>query len=326
MAGQAELAHRYSGAMSWKRVSGRDYLYRKSGSIWKALGPRTPEREHARASFHEGRARLKDRLSGLAGRLDEMAPVNRAMKLGRMPAIASRVLRALDRAKLMGTALDIVGTHALYAYERMAGVFVASGHLATADVDLLYDARAHPRLLGSDVAESGLAGLLRKVDRSFALTSAGSFRAVNRGGFMVDLVQPPPTNRRAAPARSRIGPYEEDLATVEIEGLAWLLNSPKIETVVVDSRGYPLRLVTPDPRAFALHKLWLAERGDRDALKRRRDKAQALLVAKLVTSRLPHLHFDDPALGPLPKALRARAEGLAPAPGGFAEDVPEPGW
>ena len=293
-----------------------------------SLGARGPETELAYHAFHEGRARHRERLSGLTARLDEMAPINRAYGLGRVPIIAARILRALDGAKLMGTAVDVVGTHALYAYERMAGVFVTGGHLATGDVDLLYDARARLRLLGADVARSGLAGLLQKVDRSFALTGAGSFRAVNRDGFMVDLIQPPPKNRMAPPARSRIGSDADDLSAVEIEGLVWLVNSPKVETIVMDSRGYPLSLVTPDPRAFAIHKLWLAERADRDPLKRRRDKAQGLLIAELLTSSLPHLRFDDPVLGDLPQSLRALWSELNGRPQGNdpLAEAEEPNW
>ncbi|MCW6507677.1 nucleotidyltransferase domain-containing protein [Hyphomicrobiales bacterium BP6-180914] len=222
----------------------------------------------------------------------------------------------------------MVGTHELYAYERMAAVQISSGHLATGDVDLLYDARARLKLLGSDVATVGLAGLLRHVDHSFVTTGAGSFRAVNRDGFMVDLIQPLPPDRMAQAPRSRIGTAPDDLVAVEIQGPAWLVNSPKIETIVIDARGYPLRLVTPDPRAFALHKAWLADRSDRDPLKRRRDFAQARVVAELVATRLPHLRFDDPALGALPKALRARAAELGPAPRGIGsgEEERTPDW
>ena len=325
---RAELDRRFAGALSWKRVRGRDYLYRKSGLAWKALGPRGAETEMIYRQFHGGRDRTKDRVSGLSDRLDQMAPVNRALGLGRLPTLPARILRALAQAQLLGTAVDVVGTHALYAYERMAGVFVDGGELATGDVDLLYDSRARLRLAGSDVALTGLTGLLRKVDRSFATKGDGSFRAVNRDGFMVDLIQPPPKNRMAQASRSRIGSAVDDLTAVELEGLAWLVNSPKVETTAIDARGYPLALVTPDPRAFALHKAWLADRTDRDPLKRQRDAAQARTVAELITTRLPHLRFDDPALGALPKALRDRAVAIVPArdEAGFDEEVRTPGW
>jgi hypothetical protein len=319
------LERRFSGAMSWKTVAGRDYLYRKRGEIWKSLGPRTPETEAVARQFHEGRADLERRVAALAARLDAMAPVNRALKLGRLPVIAGRILRALRGAKLIGSGVEVVGTNALYAYERLAAVQIAGAHLATADVDLLFDARRSLRLLTQEVSATGLVGLLRKVDRSFEVMGKGGFRAVNRDGYMVDLIMPAAKDRMTRPPRSRIGSDGTDLEAVEIEGLAWLVNSPKVHATVLDARGYPLTMVAPDPRAFALHKLWLAARADRDPLKQWRDRAQADLVAALVAGRLPHLRFDDPALGALPRALRAQAGSLVPPPAEPAARL-EPDW
>ncbi|MGU3361645.1 GSU2403 family nucleotidyltransferase fold protein [Methylobacterium sp. M6A4_1b] len=319
------LERRFSGAMSWKRVAGRDYLYRKRGETWKSLGPRSPETEAIVRQFQEGRTEVAERVAALAARLDAMAPVNRALKLGRLPVIAGRILRALRRAKLIGSGVEVVGTNALYAYERLAAVQVAGAHLATADVDLLFDARRSLRLLTPEVSAIGLAGLLRKVDRSFEIMGKGGFRAVNRDGYMVDLIMPTLKDQMTRPARIRIGSDATDLEAVEIEGLAWLVNSPKVRATVVDARGYPLTMVVPDPRAFALHKLWLAGRTDRDPLKQGRDRAQADLLATLIASRLPNLRFDDPALDALPLALREQGSSLVPpAP----EEPPrlEPDW
>ncbi|WP_269153980.1 nucleotidyltransferase domain-containing protein [Methylobacterium currus] len=226
--------------------------------------------------------------------------------------------------------MRVVCTHALFAYERLAGIRIASGHLATGDIDLLFDARARLSLVaesqpGVDLGREGLIGLLRSVDTSFEPTGTGTFRAVNRDGFMVDLIQPLPKNRMARTPRSRIGTSPEDLSAVEIEGLTWLVNCPKVSAVTIDTRGYPVGLVVPDPRAFALHKAWLAARDDRDPLKRGRDAGQARLVAGLVVARLPHLSFDDPALAAIPRALRDRAVQILPA-SNEAEDSIEPDW
>jgi len=81
----------------------------------------------------------------------------------------------------------------------------------------------------------------------------------------------------------------------EIGSLRWLVNSPKIEATVLDVRDYPFRVVIPDPRSFAIHKLWLSGRPERRSDKAERDRQQALLVAKLVQERLPQFHFarDD---------------------------------
>ena len=326
---RSELERRFSGSMSWKTVSGRDYLYRKRRDAWKSLGPRTPETEALAVQFHEGRTRLLQRIAGLTARLDAMAPVNRALGLGRLPLIAARILRALDQAGLIGAGIEVVGTNALFAYERLAGVQIAGAHLATADVDLLFDARRSLRLLTPEVSATGVVGLLRKVDRSFEVLGRSGFRAVNRDGYLVDLIMPAMKNRMAKPRRNRIGSEATDLEAVEIEGLGWLVNSPKATATVVDARGYPLTMVVPDPRAFALHKLWLAGRDDRDPLKRQRDRAQADLIATLVTTRLPHLRFDDPALAALPRALREQAPLLTnPTRRDAAPESPrlEPDW
>jgi hypothetical protein len=172
-------------------------------------------------------------------------------------------------------------------------------------------------------------GLLRKLDRSFEVVGRRGFRAQNRDGYLVDLIMPALKYPMASPPRRRIGSDESDLQAVEIEGLSWLVNSPKATCVVIDEKGYPLEMRVPDPRAFALHKSWLAERPDRDMIKRGRDHAQAELVAMLLSTRLPHLAFDDAALSALPIALRERAAILA-APSSLGDAAPpkrlEPNW
>lgn len=301
------FARRFVGSMSWKTVRGRSYLYRKRRDRWESLGPRSPETEAAYANFHEGRADLQDRLSGLTDRLDRMAPVNRALQLGRLPPIAARILRALDKAGLIGHGLTVVGTNALFAYERLGGVQIAGPYLATGDIDLLFDARHSLRLLAPEAAASGVIGILRKVDHSFGRFGRSGIRAVNRDGYLVDLI----TAASAEPMRTsppaRIGSAADDLEAIEIEGLVWLINGPKVSATVIDARGYPLAMHVPDPRAFALHKIWLSERADRDPAKRLRDRAQAELIGDLVRSRLPHLAFDAPELSALPLALRRQA-------------------
>lgn len=105
--------------------------------------------------------------------------------------IAARILRRLDEVGLLGKPMRVAGTHALYAMERACGVQAASDVLATGDVDLPWDSRAGLKLTaGSEVRAGGLLGILQKLDRSFRITGKNSFRAVNRDGYMVDLIAP----------------------------------------------------------------------------------------------------------------------------------------
>jgi hypothetical protein len=309
-AAQLERDQRFRGSMSWKKVRGRDYLYRKTGERWKSLGGRSRETEIAFDSFQSGRAAARERIASLDSEIRRMAPINRAMRLGRMPWTAARLLRRLDRRQLLGKAIKVVGTHALFAYERMAGGHFHQSQVATADIDLLYDARDRLGLVAPDTREEGLRGLLSSIDDSFEPIAPGAFRAVNSKGFMVDLIGPMPSSPSLSRKPARIGTDAADLTAAEIEGLTWLQNCPQIQQTVIDDRGYPLRLDVPDPRAFALHKLWVSERPDRDRMKARRDAAQAIAVAALILRYLPQLRFDGDDLRALPAVLRARTSEL----------------
>ena len=323
-----EYEQRFSGSMSWKKsTNDKEYLYKKTSGIWKSLGPRSPETETIYNQFHAGRDNSKERVARLAQRLDELAPVNRAMTLGRVPLLTARIVRALDKLGLMGTAIDVVGTNALFVYERLAAVHITSGLLSTQDVDLLMDSRFNLRLITKDFSHKGLIGLLQKIDHSFMPLAKNGYRAANRDGFLVDLIKPVPKDVMLSKEKTRFSADADDLQAIEIEGLSWLVNSPKMQAVVIDERGYPLDYSCPDPRAFALHKLWLSRRADRDAAKRIRDEQQARIVAELIDKRLPHLSFESSDLQALPLALRQLATELVPVKGNSNEELHlTPNW
>jgi hypothetical protein len=323
-----EYEQRFSGSMSWKKsTNDMEYLYKKTNGIWKSLGPRSPETETIYSQFHAGRDNSKERVARLAQRLDELTPVNRAMALGRVPILTARILRALDKLGLIGTAIDVVGTNALFVYERMAAVHITSGLLSTQDVDLLMDSRFNLRLITKDFSHKGLIGLLQKIDHSFVPLARNGYRAANRDGFLVDLIKPVPKDVMSSKEKTRFSVDADDLQAIEIEGLSWLVNSPKAQAIVIDERGYPLAYSCPDPRAFALHKLWLSRRADRDAAKRIRDEQQARIVAELIAKQLPHLSFESSDLQALPLALRQLATQLDPVTGNNNDELRlTPNW
>lgn len=67
-----------------------------------------------------------------------------------------------------------------------------------------------------------------------------------------------------------------------------------------------------DPRAFALHKLWVSRQNSREAIKRRRDAEQARAVAMLAADHL-NLDFKAKDLLALQLALRQAAKQTRPA-------------
>jgi hypothetical protein len=228
-----------------------------------------------------------------------MTTVNRAIGLGRVPQIAARVLRKLDDRGLLGKHVFVAGAHALYAYEARSGILFSGELTATIDIDFLWDARQRFTFLMQDINERGVIGLLQQVDDTFRRTA--TFRAENADPYLVELIRPERRSEMLRPPL-RISRAEGDLEPAGIEGLQWLLNAPKFEEVVIAEDGRPLLITCVDPRAFALHKLWLSRRENRAGLKRRRDELQARAVAAVATQYMG-LKFERRDLTSLSKEL-----------------------
>jgi hypothetical protein len=281
------------GSLRWVTRKGAEYLYRKSGKSERSLGRRSQETEAIVAEH----TLLRERLRRTHARLKEMARVNRALYLNRVPKDAALILRELDAAGILGKHLFVIGTNALYAYEMKAGVFFESGILATSDFDLLWDARDRLRLVVTGISPEGVLGILKKADATYSSASDYGMRAQNASGYFVDLfcpdVDPPP---------ERLAPH--DIDPIPTEGADWLTEAPKIEQTVIGWDGLPLFMSCVDPRIFALHKLWLSKQPSRQATSRPRDVAQARAVGAVATAYIG-LKFSDRLLARLPKELRA---------------------
>lgn len=300
-----QKADAYRGSMVWNEVKGQEYLvrsrYDKVGLRRQiSLGIRSEKTEQQKADYDHGRAEAESRLKDLQAVLERQAAVNQVLGLGRVPLISARIIRALDSAGLLGSSIRVLGTHSMYAFEAAAGVQIDPGLTATEDIDPLFASRQRLTFAASDdVPEHSLMSVLQKVDRSFEKTSQ-TFRAANRDGYLVDLIRPmrdPPWKFE----RETIGGDPADLNAVQIAGLAWHESAPAFESIAVDEKGQPARIVTTDPRVWAVHKLWLSKQPDRDPIKRKRDEAQARAIASLVTLYMPHLPFSSDEFKMLPK-------------------------
>jgi hypothetical protein len=326
---RADLDHRYGGSMQWRMRGARDYLYRRHGGIEKALGPRSPDTEAIRDAFVRGREAGKERESGLKSTLETMAPVNRAMGLGRVPRLIARVLRQLDQAGVLGEQICIVGTNALFAYEARAGIRFRSDLLATDDLDIALDARRRLALAARKIP-NGLLDLIRKTDRTFAPIQSNSFRAINASGTMIDLITPEPRNpmRIVPEERRRLGGVASsgsggDLLAVEVPRLELIVDAPRIEAVAVAEDGLPVWFSAADPRWWAAHKMWLAQETGRDAIKRQRDRDQALAVADMLAGHWQSADLSDAALAAIPAVWR---QALRQAVKSSAAEQVKPMW
>jgi hypothetical protein len=288
---RAALGHAasYTYGMRWKRVRHTEYLFkdRDRRGNGKSLGVRSAESEALLATFLAGRTVAQERQAQITEKIKEQARLNKALRLNRVPSVVARVLRELDRAGLYD-GFTVIGTQALYAYEAAAGAHFILELLASGDVDLLYDVRQKITVVSDKLDGKGLLGLLKKADKTFECVRENGYRAANAGQFMVDLVIAP----SGMQARGEVTFAQPDLVATEVPGLQWLLNSPKLDAVAIDEEGWPVPMRVPDPRAFALHKVWLSSLSTREPLKKPRDLDQARAVAKLVQSQMPHLPFE----------------------------------
>lgn len=298
----------YRGGMSWKKINGVEYLYRRldrKGNA-KSLGKRSEKTEEIYSQFTQAKTKVQAQLFMLKNKLNEQARMNKALKIARCPQIVSNIVGALDNRGLMGSGIEIIGTNALYAYESMSGVQILQESLETTDIDLLLDSRAKISILAPETfSPDGIIGVLKDVDDSFRIVEKSNFRAVNNDGFLVDLIRQMP-NPPWANARVNLG--QNDMVATDIWNMKWMLSMPKVSQTVIAKNGMPFTMVVPDPRAFALFKFWLSESSERDPKKKGRDKAQSNIVRKLIEDYLPQFKFSSEQLKAFPSDVVARSK------------------
>lgn len=83
----------------------------------------------------------------------------------------------------------------------------------------------------------------------------------------------------------------------------WLLLGRPVDQVVGCRDGSPARIVAPDPRWFALHKLWMSQKPTRNQLKRPKDHKQGMALLDLVAAAMPHYPMGPDFEDALPDEL-----------------------
>ncbi len=297
----------FRGGLYWKTVGDRDYLVRTIGPHRgnRSLGPRSPETEQTYREFTETKRDLDERIRSSTEEVARRAKFCVAASVNRVPRLAADIVRSLDANGLLGGHLIILGSHAMYAYEMAAGVQLKAGLLQTEDLDKLFNTKSEIELAGS-IRSAGLLGILQDVDATFKPQRKRSFRAVNAKGFMVDLIRAPIDSGGLALTSVGSG---SDLIAEQLRGLEWLTALPLMTQIVVADNGFPVRFVVPEPRVFALHKLWVSLQPTRDPIKRKRDLRQAEAIAQLSLDYF-NLRFDDQAINALPAELTSMTRGL----------------
>jgi hypothetical protein len=301
-----EAGRPFKGGMHWKKIHGREYLYKYRDRLGHgaSLGPRSPHTEGLLSEFGRRRRESAARLAARRQELAAAARFCRAALIQRVPDPVVRILRYLAPGDLPGTPLMVIDTHALHAFEFAAGVFIDPSPGSP-----LWAGAGHGLTLAATAAmpPEEFLRFLRRADRSFQTLPGDCLAAVNKPGFRVRCLHPP-TARSPHPIVLRDAPG----LTVPAEAgdLTALVAAPKFSQVAIGRRGDPVTMVVPDPRALALHKLWLSQQEDRDPGKKIRDRLQAAALAELILRYLPPYHFFSAELRLFPPEVARLAENL----------------
>lgn len=276
-----------------KTVGEREYLYRifnRNGN-GQSLGPMDPEREEQLVEYRARKQALKERVKTLRPALAEAAALYRALRLPLLSSDAGPILRECDRRALLGSHVLVVGTNAIAAY-----MVEANGRIdlpdETEDFDLAWVAQEAE---SAQAEGRRLWDMLKAVDATFTVNAERDFQARNARAYEVEIM--------VAPSRASTLGGRDQPRPVPLPEQEWLLLGRPVDQVIGCRDGSPARIVAPDPRWFALHKLWMAAQAKRDPLKRPKDHKQGLALLDAVAEAMPHYPLDDGFEASLPEEL-----------------------
>jgi hypothetical protein len=282
--------------MRIKEVSGRLYLYEvtdRRGSM-KSKGPLDEEKQAEFDEYKTEKAELKVRLAGSKDALKEQASLYRALRLPMLPAEAGKILREADRLRFLGNQAMVVGTNALIAYALEANGFIRDAPDTTLDFDMALTA------VDANEDRPTLWKVLKEADMTYSVNTERPFQARNAKAYEVEILSAP----------SRVGGQvlQDRPRPIPLPEQEWLLNGRRVDRVVGVRDGEAARMVVPDPRWFALQKLWMAEKPERDPQKKPKDRKQGAALLDAVWLTMRHYPLDDAFYEELPDALKPHLE------------------
>ncbi|NJM51721.1 MAG: hypothetical protein HC843_13350 [Sphingomonadales bacterium] len=273
-----------------KTVDKKKYLYEiyDRGGNGRSLGRVKPQLQRQYDAYQQTKSELKARMETMRPVLAESAAMYRALRLPLLSSDAGPILRECDKRGLLGSHLYVVGTNAIAAYMAEAGSTVTLAD-ETEDFDLAWVAREEQD------AGAAVWHMLKAVDSTFTVNTERDFQARNAKAYEVELL--------VAPSRELTLPPNDRPRPVSLPEQEWLLLGRPVDQVIGCRDGSPARIVAPDPRYFALHKLWMAEQDKRNPLKRIKDRKQGLALLDLIRQAMPHFALDEEFSAALPAEL-----------------------
>jgi len=258
--------HAFSGGMLWRTSKGHEYLIQTSSdNRQRSLGRRSAETESKYEQFVTRKRAAQDRLRALRQQMAIHYRMNRALRVGNVPALLERILSAMDRCSLHDEVL-VAGDCALFAYAAQAGVRMCAPPNACA-VPLPLSLHLWA---ASDSAKDLAFNALRAADKSFIAreVTADRLQATNAQGVTVDIRH----DRLVAALVAPPGP----------------LVLRKFSATVVTATGRMARMTAIPPTQYVLDAFHQAARVDLTPAQSALYAWRAHATQRLVACRLPH--------------------------------------
>lgn len=274
-----------------KEIGGRAYLYEiadRNGN-GRSLGPWTAESEGRVNAYQQAKTDARQRRDASRAGLEETARICRALRVPQLANEAGEIVREADRRRLLGSHILIIGTNAMAAYAVEAGGFIREAPDETQDFDMAWSAAV------ADVDEQVVWKMLKAVDPTYTVNSERTFQARNAKAYEVEML--------AAPSRVATMFRTDQPKPVPLPEQEWLLLGRPVERVVICRDASPARIVAPDPRWFALQKLWMSRQSKRNPLKRGKDQKQGRALLDAVHEAMPQYPLDAAFEEALPAEL-----------------------
>lgn len=273
-----------------KEVGGRAYLYEitdRSGN-GASLGPWSATQQVRFDAYRQTKSDARTRIATSRPLVDEASRLCRALRTPLLASPAGEILREADRQALLGKMVLLVGANALPAYAIEAGGFILGAPDETQDFDLAWAASEMPD-------GQPLWRMLKAVDPTYTVNTERPFQARNASAYEVEVL--------VAPSRLATLTRTDKPRPTPLPEQEWLLNGRPVDRVVACRDGRPARIVAPDPRWFALQKLWMSEKLERNALKKPKDRKQGRALLNTVAEAMPHYPLDEAFEAELPAEL-----------------------
>ena len=264
------------GVFTPKAVKGRRYWYFQSpsaeGRQQKYVGPETPE-------LLERIARHKHRRNDERERRALVATLVRSFRLPRPKPSIGNVIEALAKAGIFRLRAVLVGTAAYQTYPAMLGVTLPGPSLQTDDIDVAQFEDVSVAV--SDRTPSAI-DVLKNIDKTFRpIPTIHKGRVTNYvadDGLRVEFL---------TPNRGPSGDSPKHLPALQTDAkplrfLDFLIYQPERAVIL---HGAGILVLVPSPERYAVHKLIISQRPERNAFKRDKDIQQAEALLNILAAK-----------------------------------------